>query len=290
MIKTKTSAASRVDRPTKRARASRKIGTTAPGLRRIKPQHSAAAVTEYLPTPWPALGDDRQGPLPDDAFTAKAFTSRFEPGFKAYVYAAGCGQNFRNPAQAGGLLGVARDLKLPLYKISATQGDLRDRLDEVSTDRYASETNGADGPVCQVGFDAYTAQVLRPDRRPLDGSPVVVQTRCLEVHLPASLSLRVFEKELHAAMSRSSLNRWLDSPDGRRHCDMLGLVAADQKRFTTYAFGAGHRRSEAQEIYIARPRGRDAGRLIAIVERIVHDAVMPGERRMRHGWRCRSQR
>lgn len=290
MIKTKTSAASGVDRTTTRVRASRRNETTTPALRRIKPQHSAAAVTEYLPTQWPALGGDRQDPLPAGAFTAAGFTSRFEPGYKAYVYAAGCGQNFRNPAQAGGLLGVARDLKLPLYKISATLGDLRDRLDEVSTDRYACETNGPDGPVCQPGFDAYTAQVLRPDRHPLEGSPVVVQTRCLEVHLPASLSLRAFEKALHAAMSRSSLNRWLDSKDGRRHCDMLGLVAADQKRFTTYAFGAGHRRSEAQEIYIARPKGRDAGRLIAIVERIVHDAVMPGTRRMRHGWRCRSQR
>ncbi|MFA6965462.1 hypothetical protein [Bosea sp. (in: a-proteobacteria)] len=290
MIKTKTSAASGVNRQTRRARTSRRIGTRPRALRRIKPQHSAAAVTEYLPTQWPALGGDRQDPLPADAFTAAGFTSRFEPGFKAYVYAAGCGQNFRNPAQAGGLLGVARDLKLPLYKISATQGDLRDRLDEVNTDRYASETRGADGLVCQLGFDAYTAQVLRPDRRPLDGSPVVVQTRCLEVHLPASLSLRAFEKELHAAMSRSSLNRWLDSSDGRRHCAMLGLVAADQKRFTTYAFGAGHRRSEAQEIYIARPRGRDAGRLVGIVERIIYDAVMPGTRRTLHGWRCRSQR
>ncbi|AMJ59586.1 hypothetical protein AXW83_04050 [Bosea sp. PAMC 26642] len=288
MTKTKTTTPL-VSHPTKRSRASRSSCITSPALRRIKPEHSAAAVTEYLPTQWPALGGN--GPaLPAGAFTDASFTSRFKPGFTAYVYAAGCGENFRNPTQAGGLLGVARKLKLPIYKISATSGDLRDRLDEVSADRYASETNGPDGPVCQLGFDAYTAQILRPDRRPLDGSPVVLQTRCLEVRLPSTLSLRAFEKALHAAMSRSSLNRWLDTPAGRSHCEQLDLVASDQKRYTTYAFGAGQRRSEAQEIYIARPKGRDASRLVGIVERIVHDAVMPGWDRGHYGWRCRSQR
>lgn len=289
-MKTKTTATPDRNRATKRARASRDKNTTKVALRRIKPKHSAAAVTEHLPTQWPALGGNGQSPLPSDAFTDPAFTGNFEPGFTAYVYAAGCGENFRNPARAGGLLGLARALRLPIYKISATCGDLRDRLDEVSADRYASETDGPDGPVCQLGFDAYAAQVLRPDRRPLYGSPVGIQTRCLEVRLPASLSLRAFEKALHEAMARSSLNGWLDTPDGRRHCDMLGLKAADQKRYTTYAFGAGQRRSAAEEIYIARPKGRDAGRLVGIVERIIYDVVMLGRRSGRHGWRCRSQR
>jgi hypothetical protein len=289
-MKTKTTATPDRNRATRRARASRRNSATKVALRRIKPEHSAAAVTDHLPTQWPALGGYVQSPLPSNAFTDPAYSANFEPGFTAYVYAAGCGENFRNPARAGGLLGLARALRLPIFKISATCGDLRDRLDEVSADRYGSETNGPDGPVCQLGFDAYASQVLRPDRRPLDGSPVGIQTRCLEVRLPASLSLRAFEKALHEAMARSSLNRWLDTPDGRDHCDMLGLKAADQKRFTTYAFGAGTRRSEAQEIYIARPKGRDAGRLVGIVERIVYDAVMPGGRGSRYGWRCRGQR
>jgi len=287
---TKTTATPDLNRSTKRASASRRKHTPKVALRRIKPKHSAAAVTDHLPTQWPALGGHGQSPLPTNAFSNAAFTANFVPGFTAYVYAAGCGENIHNPARASGLLGVARALRLPIYKISATCGDLRDRLDEVSADRYGSETNGPDGPVCQLGFDAYAAQILRPDRRPLDGSPVGIQTRCLEVQLPASLSLRAFEKALHDAMARSSLNRWLDTPDGQRHCGMLGLDAAAQKRYTTYAFGAGQRRSEAQEIYIARPKGRDAGRLVGIVERIIYDAVMPGRRGSRHGWRCRSQR
>lgn len=289
-MKTKTTATPDRNRATRRARASRDKNTTKVVLRRIKPKQSAAAVTEHLPTQWPALGGYGQTPLPSSAFTDPVFTANFELGFTAYVYAAGCGQNFANPAHAGGLLGLARDLRLPIFKISATCGDLRDRLDEVNADRYGSESNGPDGPVCQFGFDAYTAQILLPDRRPLDQSPVSIQTRCLEVQLPASLSLRAFEKALHEAMARSSLNRWLDTPDGRDHCDMLGLKAADQKRYTTYAFGAGQRRSAAEELYIARPKGRDAGRLVGIVERIIYDAVMPGGRGSRYGWRCRSQR
>lgn len=242
--------------------------------RRIQPTHSAAAVTKWYPTDWEHIGGNGIAALPADAFSQSRFAEAYQAGYSVNVYVGACGQSYANPGVRTGLLGVARDLQLPLYKVSSTQcADPRDRLRAMNADRYGSYRQTSAGPINDLGFNAWMLQQILPTRAPRAGAPIELQPRAISVVLPHDLSAREFDKRLHAAMENASLNGWLVSPAGTAHCALLGLAPKDLQRATVYRFGRATRISPADELYLFRPRGEDADRLLAIIEQILFQHV-----------------
>ncbi len=259
-------------------------------LRRIQPIGSAASVSCYLKTQWPRVGGPGIRPLPDSAFTDTAFIGRYQPGVWTYPYVACCGVDFDTPDRASGLKSVADRLHLPLYKLSATElADPRRRLEALNRMRYASHVRTRDGHKQETGFQDWEFQQFSPQRQPLPGSPVSLDGHLFALRRPHDMSKRVFEKLLHQRIRNASFNAFLQTPAGRQHCAMLGLAPEEQIRWTRYKFGETLRIDKAEEIYIFRPTGEDADRLLIILERIVHDWVMGQTSHQPRQWRTRSQ-
>lgn len=242
--------------------------------RPIKPPHSAAAVDRHVPTDWPRIGGNAIAKLSPDAFTRTAFKQTYVPGRRVNVYVGACGESSSMPGVLTGLLGAARDLLAPVYKVASTEcADPRDRMDALNADRYAGHRRTTSGGVSDLGFDRWMLQQIRPTRQPLPEAPIELQPRAISAVLPNDLSARAFEKYLHDAMQNASLNAWLVSPEGQAHCALLGLAPQDLQRFTIYRFGSATRISPADELYLFRPRGEDADRLLAIIEQILFQHV-----------------
>ncbi|MEZ2408836.1 hypothetical protein AB6806_18640 [Bosea sp. RCC_152_1] len=132
-------------------------------------------------------------------------------------------------------------------------------------------------------------QHILPPSAPLRGSPVMLAERSLAIRLPDELSVREFDKRLHHRMRNAALNPWLASPAGQAHCALLGIAPEQFMRATGYGFGETKRASAAQEFYFFRPKGRDAERLLRIVELIIHDHVANPQRRAAKSWKSRGQ-
>lgn len=264
--------------------AQRRIGSP------LLPPGSAGAVTQWFPTQWPRIGGKAVVSLREDAFVTERFLTGYKPGKLAFVYCAGCGEDYRMPF-ATGLLGLARRLKMAVHKVSVTaQVNLRDRMRELNADRYGALTTSADGHLCSdLGYDNWMLQHILPSSAPLRGSPVVLAERSLAVRLPHDLSVREFDKRLHHRMRNAALNPWLRSEPGQEHCALLGIEPAELMRATAYGFGEAKRASEAQEFYFMRPKGRDADRLLRIVEFIIHDHVLNRKGRVGVSWKSRGQ-
>ncbi len=266
------------------------LGAPVPQLRRIRPIGSAASVSCYLKTQWPRVGGPGIRPLPDTAFTDPAFIGRYQPSVWTYPYVACCGVDFDTPDRASGLKSVADRLHLPLYKLSATElADPRRRLEALNRMRYASHVRTRDGHKQETGFQDWEFQQFAPRRQPLPGSPVSLDGHLFALRRPHDMSKRVFEKLLHQRIRNASFNAFLQTPAGRQHCAMLGLAPEEQIRWTRYKFGETLRIDKAEEIYIFRPTGEDADRLLIILERIVHDWVMGKLARRPNHWCGRSQ-
>lgn len=266
-------------------------GAPTPFLRRIQPVGSAAAVTCYLKTQWPRIGGRHFRRLPDDAFLQPAFTLNYQPGYLSSVYLAACGTAFGDLEGTTGLLGVARRLHLPLYKVSATESaDPRLRLTELNRDRYASNVIDPDGVFLQeAGFQQWTFQQFLPEREPLSGSPVVDQGRFFTVRRPHDMEKDAFDKLLHSRLRAASFNAFIQSRAGRSHCAALGLEPERQLRYTNYRFAETPRVDPAQELYIFRPAGEDSDRLLMIIEKLIHDWVTGAISRRPAWWRDPSQ-
>ncbi len=266
------------------------LGAPVPQLRRIRPIGSAASVSCYLKTQWPRVGGPGIRPLPDTAFTDPAFIGRYQPSVWTYPYVACCGVDFDTPDRASGLKSVADRLHMPLYKLSATElADPRGRLEAMNRMRYASHVRTRDGHKQEIGFQDWEFQQFAPRRQPLPGSPVSLDGHLFALRRPHDMSKRVFEKQLHQRIRNASFNAFLQTPAGREHCAMLGLAPEEQIRWTRYKFGETLRIDKAEEIYIFRPTGEDADRLLIILERIVHDWVMGKLARRPNHWCGRSQ-
>ncbi len=259
-------------------------------LPRIQPEGSAAAVTRYVKTHWPRIGGPLLRPLPEDAFSQPAFVERYQPGTWTFPYLACCGADFDQPSLVSGLKGVAEELQMPIYKVAATElADPRRRLAALNQDRYAACVRTAGGLVQQPGFCDWNFQQFLPNRSPLPGSPVSLQGRLFTLRRPHDLGRRVFEKLLHRHMRNASLNAFLLTSTGRRHCATLGIVPEEQVRWTNYQFGRTPRIDRAEELYIFRPTGEDSDRLMMILERIVYEWVTGENRPAPTAWRDRSQ-
>lgn len=257
--------------------------------RSIQPPNSAAAVTRWYPTQWERIGGKALKPLPDDAFLQQSFTTRYRPGILIHAYVAACG-DISSPDYGTGLLGAARDLQMPLYKVASTKcADPRRRIDGLNRDRYGVRRQPKGGPISDLGFDTWALQQIGPSRSPLAGAPIKLEARSISVILPAGLLNHEFEKRLHVAMKNASLNAWLVSSAGQAHCRMLGLDPRDHQRFSDYRFGQPTRLSPIDEIYIFRPIGEDADRLLTIIETIIQQYVMGTAPIAPVNWTSRSQ-
>ncbi len=252
--------------------------------RRIREEGSAAAVTHYVETRWPAIGGRKLAPLPENAFLDAEFSEAYQPGHVAYVYIAGSGDTLKAPDQPTGLHGLARRFALPLFKISATASEnALARIEDINLERYAGMYEGEAGLACDPGYDNWRLVLIHPSRKPLAGAPVEARPRVIRVVLPKGLSLIAFEKELHERLSPASLPRWISSPAGRKHCAELGLDPREAIRLTGYNTGESERISRADELYIFKPRV-DGGRLLTIIERTVHDFVVRDAANDRPSW------
>ncbi|KQK28812.1 hypothetical protein ARD30_20340 [Bosea thiooxidans] len=253
--------------------------------RRIREEGSTAAVLYYYPTRWPLAGGAVLN-LSDDAFEQSRFTEAYKPGRVAYVYVAACDDVMASPEVASGLKGLAEDLSLPIFKISATSSeDARERLNDLNLERYGSIYEAEGGYASALGFDKWRTQTIHPRRRPKQGAPISVGPRTIRVVLPRHLSLTAFEKRLADKLSSSQLSKWIQSRAGLEHCRKVGCDPRLGIRMSGYNFGDTDRFSRADEIYIFRPRGEDAERLLTICEIIVHEYVTKkGRRRPRWGW------
>ncbi len=117
--------------------------------RRLLPEGSAGAVTHWYPTLWPRVGGRALLRLAGDAFTDPRFSSAYEPGVLVHIYVAGCGEDWRMPTIATGLIGLARRLGIAVHKVSVTaQVNLRDRMRELNADRYGALATSAEGHPC----------------------------------------------------------------------------------------------------------------------------------------------
>ncbi|MFC5423077.1 hypothetical protein ACFPOB_26355 [Bosea eneae] len=260
-------------------------GQTIPAmLRRIREEGSTAAVTHYVETRWPAIGGKNLAPLPEPTFLDPEFSEAYQPGHVAYVYVAGSGDTLKAPDQPTGLHGLARRFALPLFKISATASEnALARIEDINLERYAGMYEAEAGLACDPGYDNWRLVLIHPSRKPMRGAPIEARPRVIRVVLPKGLSLIGFEKELHERLSPAALGRWISSPAGRRHCADLDLDPREAMRFTGYNTGEGERVSRADELYIFKPR-LDGGRLLCIIERIVHDYVVRDAAADRPAW------
>ena len=260
-------------------------GHTIPATpRRIREEGSAAAVTHYVETRWPAIGGKHLAPLPERAFLDAEFAEAYRPGHVVYVYVAGSGDTLKAPDQPTGLHGLARRFALPLFKISATASEnALARIEDINLERYAGMYEAEAGFACDPGYDNWRLVLIHPSRKPLAGAPVEARPRVIRVVLPKGFSLIAFEKELHERLSPAALGRWISSPAGRRHCADLDLDPREAIRLTGYNTGEGERVSRADELYIFKPR-LDGGRLLTIIERIVHEFVVRDAADDRPAW------
>lgn len=259
--------------------------------RRIREEGSTAAVTHYVETRWPAIGGKDLAPLPEHTFHDPEFAEAYQPGHVAYVYVAGSGDTLKAPDQPTGLHGLARRFALPLFKISATASEnALARIEDINLERYAGMYEAESGPACDPGYDNWRLVLIHPSRKPMPGAPIDARPRVVRVVLPQGLSLIAFEKELHERLSPAALGRWISSPTGRKHCADLGLDPREAMRLTGYNTGEADRVSRADELYVFKPR-RDGGRLLTIVEHIVHDFVVrdAAADRPSWGWVARNQ-
>lgn len=175
-------------------------------------------------------------------------------------------------------------------KLSATElADPRRRLEALNRMCYASHVLKPGGYAREPGFQDWTFQQFLPRHEPLPGSPVSLDGHLFALRRPHDLSKRVFEKLLHHRLRNASLNSFLVTPAGRKHCAILGLVPEEQQRWTAYRFGRTPRIDKAEELYVFRPDGEDSDRLLMILERLVHDWVMGRIPRLPGNWRDRSQ-
>ncbi len=267
-------------------------GKPAPQLRRLQPIGSAAAVTQFVKTRWPRVGGRSLRALPEDAFLETAFTTNYDPGFLTSVYLGACNTAFGDRAGTTGLIGVARRLNLPLYKVSVTQAaDPRIRLQQLNRDRYASTVVGGDGAyVEEEGFQQWTFQQFQPERTPLPGSPIIDQGRFFTFRRPADMEKDAFDKLLHVRLKAASFNAFMQSRAGEAHCAALGRKAKHEVRYTRYRFADTPRIDPAQELYIFRPVGEDSDRLLTIIETLIYDWVTGQIARQPAWWRDPGQR
>lgn len=235
--------------------------------RRLKDDHSPAAVRLWVRTRWPEIGGPQLDLNADPRFTDPIFSSRYLAGERTNVYVAGC---------RGLLCSVAQLLHIGAWKISTTQDEspgLENRLKALATDRYGACHRLGDQLVVDRGFDEWVLSTLPDDLVLSPGSPLRLWPRGIEVILPSDLEPGRFDRLLRKALANAELQSWASSLEGRAHRACFNLPPSRFHRFTAYGMCGSHRISAARELYLFKPH-LQAQRLVRIVETIVLDHVL----------------
>ncbi len=234
--------------------------------RTLRDPYDPAAVRCFVPGAWPKIGGPGNvGPMP--CWGDSAFRARYKPHIRCAVRIFAC----------DGQSALARDLQMPIYKISTTC-DVSERCDgrlaQLNRDRYGATIRDGVNWSIEEGWSRWMIVPL-PDIAGLSPhSPVTAHERGLDILLPRELSPDAFDKQLTAELGCARLDLFLDSTAGRNHLAALGLDRTRFERFTSYNVGReAPRRSRATELVIFKPR-LHASRLIGVIERVVHGAIM----------------
>lgn len=235
--------------------------------RRLKDDHSPAAVRLWVPTPWPEIGEPSLDINPDPRFNERIFSSRYVAGERIHVYIAGC---------RGLLCSVAQLLHIGAWKISTTQDEstgLENRLKALGKDRYGACHRSGQQLIEDRGFDEWVLSTLPDNIRLSPGSPLRLWSRGIEVILPSDLEPGRFDRLLRDALANAELCSWASSPDGLAHRSCFSLPLSRFHRFTAYGMVGSSRISAARELYLFKPH-RQAQRLVRIVETIILEHVL----------------
>jgi len=237
-----------------------------PQLRSLRDPFDPAAVRTYVPGAWPKIGGQADiGPMP--VWDDKAVRARYTPHIRITVRVLAC----------SGQSALSRDLQMPIFKISTTC-DTSERCDtrlaQLNRDCYgATILDGVDWRT-EEGWSRWMIVPLPAVAGLSAHSPVTVHERGLDILLPRELSPEAFDKGLTEALGLARLDLFLDSDAGCNHLSALELDRNRFERFTSYNVGREHpRRSRATELIIYKPR-LHAGRLVGLIERLVHNAIV----------------
>ncbi|MGL4638085.1 MAG: hypothetical protein ACRCWF_19050 [Beijerinckiaceae bacterium] len=231
------------------------------GLRWLKDPLSPSASRAYVPGAWPQVGGSAHYE-PSNRWDNPAFRQQFKPHIRVTLAVLGC----------PGLYGLARELHMPLWKISTTLDDttnLHKRLRYLNDDAYGSSWKLGDTLQRDDGFDDWVIAPTPEITGLSPHSPVQPTKRTLHVLLPATLSPRAFDNALKAKLAETRLDRWIQTEPALRHAAAIGIPTERLKRFTAYDVGSDTpRMSAAEEIIIFKP-AKQMARLVGVVEGII---------------------
>ena len=258
--------------------ATRAIETlTQPTAAQDKPRVSVAPAKPHVARPhqkwprnnieWAQPGGYNFAPAARTLFDTAAFRASYRPGETLASYVA----------VSPGMRTLSEYFSLPLAKISTCGSSrLLKRRDELNADAYGAGVKRGGELVTETGWTDWS-MIQTGDRIVTSpASPVRAGDRCMLIDLPDTLGIREFEAAYDAEVSLGSLAKWINTPDGLRHCAELGLDPTHASRFTSYGYGTAKRISEAREICIFRQKA-GLNRLVEIAERIIlrHLGIVP---------------
>jgi len=227
---------------------------------------SPAVWRTRVPTQWPTIG----GPCPiltrPIGWSMQDIAQRLASGMRVRIAILAC----------DGLHRLAKEIQMPLYKISVTadrREDIATRRSALNRCQYASYWREGREWIHEDGFQRWQVKFL-PELPPdTTGSPVSLSPRTIVVNLPSCLRLQDFDNSLRRKLETASLRRFVGSPEGIGHCEFLGISAERFRRFTAYDFGEAELKpTPAEEIYVLKPQAHTS-RLIAIAEKIIFAAI-----------------
>jgi hypothetical protein len=235
------------------------------GLRWVKDPLSSNATRAYFPGAWPKIGGNIHHE-PSNCWDDAAFRQRFKPDIRVTLAVLG----------SPGLYSLARELHMPLWKISTTLDDsanLDKRLRHLNDDAYGSFWKCGDQWQKDAGFDDWVIAPIPEIAGLSPHSPVQPTKRALHILLPATLSPRAFDNALKEELSATRLDRWILTEQARKHTTAIGISTERLKRFTRYDVGCDKPRiSAAEEIVIFKPAIQMA-RLVGVVEAIIAEKL-----------------
>jgi len=208
---------------------------------------------------WPVIGAGCN--LPDGrTFNWLPYSADFRSGTSVTVYASVC----------DGICDLGKLARLSLAKLGiSTRPDLTVRMAEANADRYAS-LHEKDGKIVdEAGYESWEPLRLPPQEGPSYPSPVERLPRGLLVSLPVSMTVESFDAAFTALLDPCRLDRWIDTPDGERHCARLEVDPRRLRRFTAHVNADGAiRLKQTSELYVFRRR-EDTDRLVTAVEGLI---------------------
>lgn len=171
-------------------------------------------------------------------------------------------------------LGRLRDaFSASVFKVGTTS-NMQRRLRTLNSSQYASWTACGDRWTREDGFDTWSFEPTRVDRRPSEISPVMVGADHLEIGLPAHLTAKLFEDALNKFLRAAAVDNWVRQPGVSQALTCRGIDPSLGIRATPKVTTATSNLREASELIFFRRRF-DWQALAAIAEHILSAAGAP---------------